>query len=116
VISDTRIIASPYVQRYPRQHGARKVEANALVIKREAARALCCSAILKYIPEGASAEHEARLAEAREELRLTLLQRLALQDPDTRRQRVVVGIDRAPQQVGGRALLGIGELKRHPRI
>jgi hypothetical protein len=42
-----------YVQNYLRQFGARKVEANALVVRPDARRALCRQAILKYVPEDA---------------------------------------------------------------
>ena len=38
----------PYVQDYIRQYGPRKCEANALVVRTEAARKLCEDAILKY--------------------------------------------------------------------
>jgi hypothetical protein len=41
----------PYVQDYLRRFGARKVEANALVVRPEAGRNLCREAILRYVPE-----------------------------------------------------------------
>ena len=39
----------PYVQNYLRCFGARKVEANALVVRPDAGRELCHQAILKYL-------------------------------------------------------------------
>jgi hypothetical protein len=51
----------PYVQNYLREFGARKVEANALVVKPEAGRKLCRDAILKYVPETAVTKFERRL-------------------------------------------------------
>jgi hypothetical protein len=52
----------PYVQDYLREFGARKVEANALVVKPEAGRKLCLDAILRYVPADAVEEFEAKLA------------------------------------------------------
>lgn len=67
----------PYVQDYLHQFGARKVEANALVVRPEAGRRLCRQAILRYVPAVAVANFQARLervqAEAHEEI-LRLLQ------------------------------------------
>jgi hypothetical protein len=57
----------PYVQNYLREFGARKVEANALVIRPEAGRKLCRDAILKYVPETAVAEFEQQLELEREQ-------------------------------------------------
>jgi hypothetical protein len=59
----------PYVQDYIARYGARKVEANALVVRPQASRDLCRNAILKYIDEdgipayaGAIAEKQAVVA------------------------------------------------------
>jgi len=41
----------PYVQNYLRQFGARKVEANALVVRPEAGRRLCLDAVRRYVPD-----------------------------------------------------------------
>ena len=51
----------PYVQNYLREFGARKVEANALVVRPEAGRKLCRDAILKYVPPTAVAKFERQL-------------------------------------------------------
>jgi len=51
----------PYVQNYLSEFGARKVEANALVVRPAAGRKLCREAILKYVPETAVTEFERRL-------------------------------------------------------
>jgi hypothetical protein len=51
----------PYVQNYLREFGARKVEANALVVRPEAGRKLCRDAILQYVPEAAVSKFERRL-------------------------------------------------------
>jgi hypothetical protein len=51
------------VQAYLKKYGAKKVEASALVVKPEAARALCRSAILRYIDEARIPEFEQREAE-----------------------------------------------------
>lgn len=59
-----------YVQDYLRQYGRRKVEANALVVRADAARKLCLDAILRYLPdEGAPAAFDATLSPWREGLR-----------------------------------------------
>jgi hypothetical protein len=57
-----------YVQGYLRQYGVRRVEANALVVRPEAGRALCGQAILRYVPAEAVEEYEAKLEAARAEL------------------------------------------------
>lgn len=46
---------------YLAQFGARKVEANALVVRAEAGRELCRQAILKYVPEDEPRDYQARL-------------------------------------------------------
>jgi hypothetical protein len=51
----------PYVQNYLHEFGARKVEANALVVRPEAGRKLCRDAILKYVPPTAVTKFERRL-------------------------------------------------------
>jgi hypothetical protein len=62
----------PYVQNYILEYGARKVEANALVVRPEAGRKLCRDAILRHVPEAAITEFERRLklrqAQARREI------------------------------------------------
>jgi len=45
----------PYVQEYLRTIGVRKCEANALIVRREAAEALCRQTIERYLGEGARA-------------------------------------------------------------
>jgi hypothetical protein len=58
-----------YVQSYLRSFGARKVEANALVVRPDAGRDLCRQAILRYVPDGAIQAHKGRLHSARETVR-----------------------------------------------
>lgn len=50
-----------YVQTYLRRFGARKVEANALVVRPDAGRQLCRRAILKYVPENAVRKYTRKL-------------------------------------------------------
>jgi hypothetical protein len=69
--------ARPYVQNYLREFGARKVEANALVVRAAAGRELCRGAILHYIPESAVDDYRARLHEVQEEARGKILELLA---------------------------------------
>ena len=57
----------PYVQDYLKRFGARKVEANALVVRPEAGRKLCRDAILRYVPADAVERYEERLQEVREQ-------------------------------------------------
>jgi hypothetical protein len=52
-----------YVQEYLARYGARKVEANALVVRPEAGRDLCRAAILKYVHEDRIPEYAAIVAE-----------------------------------------------------
>lgn len=59
----------PYVYEYIARYGARKVEANALVVRPEAGRTLCRNAILKYLNDDDPARYRASLAPAREEVR-----------------------------------------------
>ena len=58
-----------YVQSYLARFGARKVEANALVTRPAAGRALCRSAILKYVPADAPEKYEEQLRTEREAVR-----------------------------------------------
>ena len=58
-----------YVQDYIREYGARKVEANALVVRPDAGRELCRQAILQYIDTDLIGTYEERLASVREEAR-----------------------------------------------
>jgi hypothetical protein len=65
-----------YVQEYLRKFGARKVEANALVVRLRESRQLCLEAILKYLPEDALDRYQGRLNEAREQVRLAVIRRM----------------------------------------
>jgi hypothetical protein len=58
-----------YVQGYLRQFGARKVEANALVVRPEAGRNLCQEAINRYVPPSAIRRYQTRLGAARRQAR-----------------------------------------------
>ena len=58
-----------YVQKYIKEFGAMKVEANALVIKPKEGRELCEAAILKYVEAEKIPEYESRLELARTELK-----------------------------------------------
>jgi hypothetical protein len=66
-----------YVQDYLRRFGARKVEANALVVRPEAGRELCRQAILRHVPADAVADYERLLKIEREKVRLAIIDRLA---------------------------------------
>jgi hypothetical protein len=61
-----------YVQDYLKKFGARKVEANALVVAADAGRKLCRDAILKYIDADGIKRYEVRLGEEREKVRREL--------------------------------------------
>jgi hypothetical protein len=61
--------AKSYVQEYLREHGARKVEANALMARPADARQLCLDAILEYLPADAPDRYLEKLEEHREQLR-----------------------------------------------
>jgi hypothetical protein len=61
-----------YVQSYIRQFGARKVEANALVVCPEAGRELCRQAILKYVSLDAAEEFHNRLEAAQRKVQTTV--------------------------------------------
>ena len=60
---------TPYVQNYLRDYGARKVEANALVVRERAAHDLCRGAINQYVDETAPEDYRLALGPKREELR-----------------------------------------------
>jgi hypothetical protein len=60
---------SEYVQSYLQKFGARKVEANALVVRPEAGRKLCRYTLLKYLPADAPDSYRETLAPYREEVR-----------------------------------------------
>ena len=62
-------MAKPYVQDYLKRFGARKVEANALVVRPDAGRELCRQAILKYVDPNAAKDYGAEVADLREDLR-----------------------------------------------
>jgi hypothetical protein len=66
-----------YVQSYLKQFGARKVEANALIVRPEAGRELCRQAILKYVPASAIAKYENKLKHAQNVVRKEIAKRLA---------------------------------------
>ena len=66
----------PYVQNYLRQFGARKVEANALVVRPEAGRCLCLDAVRRYVPDAVLANFEARRVEAQIGAKAEILQLL----------------------------------------
>jgi hypothetical protein len=61
-----------FVQQYLANYGARKVEANALVIRPEAGRQLCRQAIEKYLDLNAIAAYERSLAGHRERVKRAL--------------------------------------------
>jgi hypothetical protein len=64
------------VQAYIAEHGKRKVEANALVVRPEAGRQLLTDAITKYLPASALDDYALRLQAAREELRQAVAARI----------------------------------------
>jgi hypothetical protein len=64
-----------YVQDYLRRFGARKCEANALVVAPDVGRDLCRRAILEHVPAEAPEAYSDRLAIERERLR-AVIQRL----------------------------------------
>jgi len=59
----------PYVQNYLAAFGARKCEANALVVVPEIGRQLCRDAILRYVDATAPRHYQRRLERARRALR-----------------------------------------------
>src|SRR5262249_41148659 len=58
-----------YVQSYLREFGARKVEANALVVRPQAGRQLCRDAIRRYAPARALSAYSSKLHIAQEHVR-----------------------------------------------
>jgi hypothetical protein len=66
-----------YVQDYIRRFGARKCEANALVVRPEQGRALCRRAILEYVSEESAARYRARIEIERTRLREAIRRRLS---------------------------------------
>lgn len=66
----------PYVQDYIRRFGARKVEANALVVRPEAGRQLCLDAITKYVAADAPDKYERQCRKAQREIKRRVLARL----------------------------------------
>ena len=71
-----------YVQSYIEQFGARKVEANALVVRPVEGRELCRRAILRYLPEDAPGKYEASLLSPREQMRQEIRFMLGQEDDD----------------------------------
>ncbi len=67
----------PYVQNYLCRFGARKVEANALIVRPEEGRELCRQVILKYLPETAPRDYEKRLKPHRAAMKEALTKRIA---------------------------------------
>lgn len=65
-----------YVRDYIRQHGARKVEANALVVAADAGRQLLLDTIHKYISPDALAKYAEKLVGPRDALRIEVLRQL----------------------------------------
>jgi hypothetical protein len=65
-----------YVQRYIREFGVRKVEANTLVTRPQAGRDLCREAILKYLPSDSPRVYEAALAPHRERVKEEIFRQL----------------------------------------
>jgi hypothetical protein len=59
----------PYVQDYLAKYGARKVEANALVVAAAAGRKLCLDSINKYIDADAPTKHRERIEERQLEVK-----------------------------------------------
>lgn len=68
--------AKAYVQEYLKAFGARKVEANALVVAPEAGQQLLRDTIQKYIAPDAPRQYRERLDPLREALRVEILQQL----------------------------------------
>jgi hypothetical protein len=66
-----------YVQSYIRKFGVRKVEANALVVRPEAGRALCRDAILEYVDAARIPEWQAAVRAKQNELQRAIARLLA---------------------------------------
>jgi hypothetical protein len=67
----------PYVQDYLRRFGARKVEANALVVRPQAGRDLCRGAILKYVSRSILRAYRRELTAVQAEVRDHLVRLLS---------------------------------------
>jgi hypothetical protein len=65
-----------YVQDYLKKFGARKCEANALVVRPREGRMLCQEAILRYLPANAIRRYEEQLKAVREKVRTAVLNRM----------------------------------------
>jgi hypothetical protein len=83
----------PYVQNYIRQFGARKCEANALVVAPAAGRQLLLDTIHQYISPDARARYAEALKAPREALRVELLRQLregspAIEEYEQTQQRI----------------------------
>jgi hypothetical protein len=68
-----------HVQAYLSKYGARKVEANAMVVRPNESRALLRDTILRYLPEDAPARYKASLAPLREQVRQEVLRLMRLE-------------------------------------
>ena len=66
-----------YVQDYIAEFGARKCEANALVVEPDVGRQLCRNAILEHVPGDAVERYQRNLDRARKRLRRALRERVA---------------------------------------
>jgi len=67
-----------YVQDYIEIYGARKCEANALVVEPALGRQLCRDAILQYIPADAPQRYERKLKRVRRQLQTAIRERIAV--------------------------------------
>jgi len=67
----------PHVQDYLKQHGVRKLEANALVVRPEAGRALCRRAIEQYIDRNGVRDWEEEVEAEQEKVRVAVLRLLS---------------------------------------
>jgi hypothetical protein len=66
----------PYVQAYLRRFGARKVEANTLVVRPDAGRQLCREAILRYVQPDADLDYDRLLQLERAKVKVAVAARL----------------------------------------
>lgn len=65
-----------HIQRWLRDNGPRKVEANALVTRPEAGRQLCFDAITRYVSADAPEAYRERIGEGQEDVRAELTRRV----------------------------------------
>ena len=65
-----------YVQAYLRRYGARKVEANAMVVRPQPSRALLRETIARYVPVDAPRRYQAQLMPLRAQVRTEVIRRL----------------------------------------